>query len=113
MPLVNASVDQAIAGFTAGAVSTIILHPLDLLKTRFQIDEKRRNSIVRSVTAFARSEGITGLYRGLSPNFVGTSMSWGLYFLFYSKFKELHGERLRPDQHLTASAAAGSIITQA
>ena len=32
----NPSIDQAISGFTAGAVSTAILHPLDLVKTRFQ-----------------------------------------------------------------------------
>lgn len=28
--------DQALAGFSAGAVSTVLLHPLDLVKTRFQ-----------------------------------------------------------------------------
>jgi solute carrier family 25 folate transporter 32 len=30
------SLDNGIAGFLAGAVSTAILHPLDLVKTRFQ-----------------------------------------------------------------------------
>jgi hypothetical protein len=28
--------DQAVAGFLAGSVTTIVLHPLDLIKTRFQ-----------------------------------------------------------------------------
>ena len=30
------SLDQAVAGFVAGAASTLALHPLDLIKTRFQ-----------------------------------------------------------------------------
>lgn len=30
------AIDQALAGFSAGAVATITLHPLDLIKTRFQ-----------------------------------------------------------------------------
>lgn len=28
--------DQALAGFTAGLISTTILHPLDVIKIRFQ-----------------------------------------------------------------------------
>jgi solute carrier family 25 folate transporter 32 len=30
------AIDQAIAGLTAGTVSTFILHPMDLIKTRLQ-----------------------------------------------------------------------------
>lgn len=38
MPTLTGSkaMDQAVAGFVAGAVTTLLLHPLDLIKTRFQ-----------------------------------------------------------------------------
>ena len=34
MPQLDASFIQAIAGLTAGATSTLLLHPFDLIKTR-------------------------------------------------------------------------------
>lgn len=36
-------------------------------------------SILRTVKLNA---GARGLYQGLSPNFVGASLSWGFYFLW-------------------------------
>ncbi len=35
-----------------------------------------------------KNEGIAnGFYRGLSPNLAGNSISWALYFLWYSEIK--------------------------
>jgi Mitochondrial carrier protein len=65
---------------TPGAVSTLTLHPLDLFKTKFQVDERNtRNSILRAVSSQYKSYGFRSLYRGLSANFSGSTASWGLY----------------------------------
>lgn len=109
----STATDQAIAGFTAGAVSTLILHPLDLFKTKFQIDERQaRHSIFKEFSKHYRSNGFKSLYRGLSANFTGSTVSWGLYFLWYDmakkSFKENNnGVKLGPGHHLVASATAG------
>jgi solute carrier family 25 folate transporter 32 len=109
--------DQALAGFTAGAVSTLILHPLDLLKTKLQANElvHKRAMTVRILSTIFKQNGVKGFYVGVGPNFVGATASWGLYFFWYSHIKDaLAGPskaELSPAQHLGASALGGAIVS--
>ncbi len=126
--------DKAIAGFCAGAASTALLHPLDMVKTRFQVaegniaslstnnGEKRQRRIgatFRTVLHVARTEGIVGgLYRGLSANMAGACCSWGIYFWLYQSIKDRtksssldSRSHLSPHQHLVASAQAGALTS--
>ncbi|KAJ3018627.1 hypothetical protein HKX48_002771 [Thoreauomyces humboldtii] len=111
----SSATDQALAGFTAGAVSTAVLHPMDLVKTRFQLNTSgKRLSTVQTFRSIWRDEGaIRGLYRGVTPNFAGATASWGLYFWWYSLIKDwmrdTPGQQLGPTQHLLASAEAGAL----
>ncbi|OQE21274.1 hypothetical protein PENSTE_c012G05861 [Penicillium steckii] len=118
----SSSVVETIAGFTAGIASTLSLHPLDLVKTRLQVDRSsssRLGSSLRIIRHIARNEGgIAAFYRGLGPNLVGNSTSWGLYFLCYGSFKDLFGNfRAREGSSLTssdyflASGAAGALTS--
>ncbi|KAH7051401.1 mitochondrial carrier domain-containing protein, partial [Linnemannia elongata] len=111
--------DQALAGFTGGAVSTIFLHPLDLIKTRFQVNASQAapklGGTLRSFQEIYRSEGFRhGLYRGLTPNFAGATVSWGLYFYLYAGIKasmpvDPSTGRLGPTQHMAASMIGGAL----
>eukprot|EP00842_Homolaphlyctis_polyrhiza_P003329 jgi/Hompol1/3998/HPOL_000694-RA len=119
----STAIDQAVAGFTAGAVSTAVLHPLDLVKTRFQVDERYRArlSMTRALIEISQKEGLRSLYRGISANMAGATLSWGLYFWWYSKIKDwMRGSdsasgnrpsKLSPSQHLLASAQAGILTS--
>lgn len=145
------------AGFSGGAVSTIFLHPLDLIKTRFQGTHRQSriqvcadqdltphsshltlialNSLIfsnlflvnasqaapkiggtlRSFQQIYKGEGFrNGLYRGLSPNFAGATVSWGLYFYLYAGIKaqmpvDPSSGRLGPSQHMAASILGGAL----
>jgi solute carrier family 25 folate transporter 32 len=100
--------DQALAGFTAGAVSTVALHPLDLLKTKLQVNEQSFRQLIPIMKSITRTSGIFGFYRGLSPNFVGATSSWGMYFFWYALLKDaIQKEKLGPLEHLMASGTAG------
>lgn len=68
------------------------MHPLDLVKVRFQIADKGKGPSRGPSAGFGRGvygamrdavtkDGWRGLYRGLSPNVAGNASSWGLYFL--------------------------------
>ncbi|TPX46638.1 hypothetical protein SeMB42_g02316 [Synchytrium endobioticum] len=104
------SFDQAVAGFLAGAASTLVLHPLDLIKTRFQVNEHRPRSILALCAHIRRHEGPAALYRGVSANLAGACVSWGLYFWWYGLIKESMRSTvpLSAGQHLLASATAGA-----
>jgi primary-amine oxidase len=110
-----ASVVESVAGFSAGVVSCLAAHPLDLLKNRLQLNTKTRSRpgdsfrILRNVI---RDEGgVKALYRGLWPNLLGNSLGWGLYFLFYGNLKELLQSRRQKGEHLgSAEFFSASIV---
>ncbi|KAG0172945.1 hypothetical protein DFQ28_008501 [Apophysomyces sp. BC1034] len=113
--------DQALAGFGAGLVSTVILHPLDLIKIRFQVDASKHSEkrpliggTIKSFRNIVANEGVfRGLYRGVTPNTAGAAASWGFYFWWYSLIKKYMTKddqgKLAAWQHLLASAEAGAV----
>ncbi|CAH7676513.1 mitochondrial FAD carrier protein [Phakopsora pachyrhizi] len=127
------AIDQAICGIGAGCVSVLCMHPLDLLKVKFQVESFketqkfkrydgmiRRSLIVDSLRRIFRLDGLSGLYRGVGTNIIGNSSSWGFYFLWYSIIKKRLSTssdgsnsnlRLNASQHLLASATSGVIST--
>lgn len=76
-----------VAGVSGGVASTLILHPLDLLKVRFAANDGRVSSrpqymgLRNAVSRIIRDEGFRGLYRGVTPNCWGAGAAWGFYFL--------------------------------
>lgn len=64
----------------------LCMHPLDLLKVRFQVSTtsppggvgKQMWTALRDIKT---RDGWKGLYRGVGPNIAGNASSWGLYFL--------------------------------
>ncbi|KAL4789907.1 mitochondrial carrier domain-containing protein [Aspergillus venezuelensis] len=91
----SSSVVETIAGFTAGIATTLCLHPLDLIKTRLQVDRgpsSRVGGSLRIIREIFHNEGgFAAFYRGLTPNIIGNSSSWALYFLFYGNVKDIIG----------------------
>ena len=115
------------AGFGAGTVATLVMHPLDLVKVRFQLAETPSrpatpaasstsgaagNAVAGPSTAkkpplgravyyalsdAVKTDGWKGLYRGLVPNLVGGASSWGLYFLLCVHTVHKRDERCRTD----------------
>ncbi|KAI9918027.1 hypothetical protein PsorP6_012426 [Peronosclerospora sorghi] len=79
------------AGLGAGAVSTVLLYPLDLVKVRYQVHEKSARayrSLGHAFHSIVTEEGVTALFRGMSPALYGATLSWGIYMLFYHNAKE-------------------------
>ncbi|KAJ5139111.1 uncharacterized protein N7515_003959 [Penicillium bovifimosum] len=72
--------------------------------------------IIRKI--FYQEGGYAAFYRGLTPNLIGNSTSWGLYFLCYSSLKDtirFHREERRQIltsfDYLLASGSAGAITS--
>ncbi|CAC5422714.1 SLC25A32 [Mytilus coruscus] len=88
-----------VAGVSGGVVATLVLHPLDLVKIRFQVSEgtaggnvvgaarPEYKGIVDAFRSIKQSQGMLGLYQGVTPNVWGAGLSWGLYFFFYNGVK--------------------------
>ncbi|CAG2173382.1 unnamed protein product, partial [Oppiella nova] len=113
--------EHLVAGVMGGVVPTLVLHPFDLVKIRMAVNDgqvavrPKYNGLVNTVTTTVRHEGLSGLYRGVTPNCVGSGASWGLYFLFYNSIKSrMSGNQtvnLGAGRHMMAAAIAGVITT--
>ncbi|GAB1315013.1 mitochondrial FAD carrier protein flx1 [Madurella fahalii] len=124
---------ETVAGLSAGSMATLIVHPLDIVKTRMQIHRSSvapatsltTVSLIRSLAATDRP--LAALYRGLTPNLLGNATSWASFFFFKSRLERgiahLRGDdadstlqslsgpqrRLSPADFFVASLAAGAL----
>ena len=81
---------HGLSGCVSGMVATACLFPLDLIKTRMQNNEASSGagrSFIATARAVVRTDGVRGLYSGLSANLVGSGVAWGLYFYGYTTMK--------------------------
>jgi solute carrier family 25 folate transporter 32 len=114
----NVNPKTFIAGTVGGVSSTIIFHPLELIKIRWQVYESitLKNLIKKDTlnldrtnlsyspnyrpkykslfdtfnTVYKSENGIRGLYRGLFINSFASGSAWGIYFLIYNGLKSRH-----------------------
>ena len=73
------------SGIVFGAVSPIVGHPFDTVKTRMQAELKYHGvGTVEIVRNIYRNEGIFGFYRGFVPPLLGSMAFRGVLFSAYS-----------------------------
>ena len=110
--------EHLVAGVTGGGLAVVLTHPLELIKVRFQVDDLRKakksasssqrisyrpiyRGLVDAFQSIYKSDGVRGLYGGVTPSLVGTSSAWGLYFLVFNGLKSRRLEREGVERDLT------------
>lgn len=115
---------HAVAGCTAGLATVLTLHPLDVIKTRLQVQDGSNRLLpaykgaTDALQTMIRQEGWGALYAGLVPAVLGSGLSWSLYFCAYNNAKRRHKKRLTMDvlpaaYHLISAVEAGSLVRYA
>lgn len=95
------------AGSVAGGTAVLLLHPLDLLKTRFQatfVNDRILFDLRHQLTDLYKA-GWRAMYRGFTANLAGSTVSWGLYFLLYRWMKTWWPQQRSPEIFLSAATA--------
>ncbi|XP_009593276.1 peroxisomal nicotinamide adenine dinucleotide carrier-like [Nicotiana tomentosiformis] len=89
----SSALANGLAGAGGGIIAQIITYPLQTVNTRQQTERvakkgrDSRGSALFQILQVVRSEGLLGLYSGLKPSLLGTTVSQGVYYYFYQVFK--------------------------
>lgn len=90
-----------LAGSLAGLISDAIVHPIDTIRTRLQMQTSSNPIMYRSGTdalvKITRSEGVAALYRGFGIVALATIPGHALYFYGYEQSKSYLTDKLMPD----------------
>jgi len=99
-------------------------HPLDVLKTRMQVQGARLDSspsyssVRHALVTMARTEGARGFFQGVWPSIIGSAAGWGLQMPLYNALKRQSAQAFdtvshRPNMRrdLLCSFASGCLTT--
>ncbi|XP_066550274.1 mitochondrial 2-oxodicarboxylate carrier isoform X2 [Amia ocellicauda] len=109
---------QIMAGGSAGLVEICLMHPLDVVKTRFQIqrgksDPNSYKSLGDCFRTIFRNEGLIGFYKGILPPILAETPKRAVKFFTFEQYKKLLGfTPLSPGLALSV-AGLGSGLTEA
>lgn len=103
------------AGMVSGALTALVLHPLDTLKVFLQVQDGhtaggavRYRGLAHALSRVLAEDGIRGLYRGAAPGAIGSAASWGAYFAIYDAVRSQAGQPPTITDNLWAAWVAGS-----
>ena len=83
---------ELLTGAAAGGLAGMLTTPLDVVKTRMQTQNGtsavilKSNSIMQSLKTIYSVQGINGLFSGVAPRFVWTSVQSSVMLLLYQVF---------------------------
>ncbi|MCJ1255377.1 ADP/ATP carrier protein [Lignoscripta atroalba] len=120
---------NALAGATGAVLANALVYPLDIVKTRLQVQVKRKAtdqepltvndehyaSTLDAIRKIVDDEGITGLYSGINGSLIGVASTNFAYFYWYSVIRSLYisSQKLpKPPStaiELALGAAAGGV----
>lgn len=96
-----------IAGATSGAACTVLLQPLETLKTRRQVTPSPQPSYAALARRIIAERGPQGLWAGLTPALLRTVPGVGLYFAGIGLLRPRR-DAWRPADHPWHNVAAGA-----
>ncbi|XP_059292531.1 mitochondrial arginine transporter BAC2-like [Lycium ferocissimum] len=110
----------ALGGTTAGAIQSLIISPVELVKIQLQLQSKTKQCSNRTTSLngpidvtrrIFRREGWIGIYRALTVTVLRDAHSHGLYFWVYEYTKEklLPGSRKNGQESFQTMLVAGGL----
>jgi hypothetical protein len=112
----------AIAGSTGAVIANSLVYPLDIVKTRLQVQMKRKpgdvastvndrhyNGTIHAISTILQDEGLSGLYSGMTGSLLGVASTNFAYFYWYSTVRTLYLTRVQKSSLAPSTAVELSL----
>jgi len=113
----------AIAGSTGALLANALVYPLDIVKTRLQVQVKPqpgdalRNSnedphytgTLHAIKSILEDEGLAGLYSGMTGSLIGVASTNFAYFYWYSTVRALYMNKVQTNGKPASTAVELSL----
>ncbi|XP_069096146.1 solute carrier family 25 member 34 isoform X2 [Pleurodeles waltl] len=106
-----------VLGATACCMACIFTNPLEVIKTRLQLQGELRSrgsyqrhyrGVLQAMVAVGQADGVRGLQKGLTAGLLYQGVMNGVRFYFYSHLEDV-GLTQQPGGNLAAGAIAGAL----
>ncbi|CAF2828156.1 unnamed protein product [Rotaria sp. Silwood2] len=89
---------NSIAGATSGVLVSVLVSPLDVVKTRIQVKRSPKGvpntPLLVVIYRLGQEEGFRAFYKGLGATMLGYVPNWAVYFTAYQWSKKQFASRL-------------------
>lgn len=120
----------ALAGSAGALAANAVVYPLDIVKTRLQVQVKRSEKdmhvdeeghvhyegTMHAIAHIMQEEGLSGLFQGITGNLIGVVSTNFAYFYWYGVVRELYHSKIAKSNapastpvELLLGAAAGAL----
>lgn len=111
----------AVAGSTGAIIANALVYPLDMVKTKLQVQVKRKpgethhgadphyDGTMHAIASIIEEEGLTGLYSGIFGSLLGVASTNFAYFYWYSTVRELYFDKIQKSRTAPSTAIELSI----
>ena len=113
----------AIAGSTGAVIANALVYPLDIVKTRLQVQVKPKpgdalrdpredphyTGTLHAITSIMEHEGLSGLYSGMAGSLIGVASTNFAYFYWYSTVRTLYLSKVQTGGKATSTAVELSL----
>ena len=98
-----------IRGSIAGITSSILTHPIDLIKVRIQLNKSKKLTIFETAKNIIKNEGIMSLNKGLSASIMRQGIFAGTKFGLYEQWKYCYGNDLSFQNKVLGGLFSGGV----
>lgn len=107
----------AVAGSTGAIMANALVYPLDMVKTKLQVQVKRHptdttqhggdphyTGTMHAIGSIIEDEGLRGLYSGIFGSLLGVASTNFAYFYWYSTVRTIYFDKVQKSQKAPSTA---------